>query len=122
MGFYAYLPSTELLVRREELDGKKAEVERLTGGCAVTVSDHPSGSALLSVYDEGEFEEWPAGSVGYGVDDEIERVLALCEDGSHVQYLNGDELVFCRADKAGGEVRWRTSDAFPYWDLQDQAS
>ena len=120
MGFYASHSAYRLLVRASKLaEAKEAIRSILDGeGDEIAAQGRADGVLELDIDPRGMFDEpWPEGDRPYSLGDQASSVLEQCEDGSYVEWFNGDEFLFERLEKDAGETAWRISEPFASWHL-----
>lgn len=120
MGFYASHSAYRLLVRATRLaEAKEAIRSILDGeGDEIAAQGRADGVLELDIDPRGAHDEpWPEGDRPYSLGDQASSVLEQCEDGSYVEWFNGDEFLFERLEKDAGETAWKISEPFASWHL-----
>lgn len=120
MGFYASHSGYRLLVRAARLaEAEEAIRSILDGeGDEIVAQGGADGVLELDIDPRGALDEpWPEGGRTCSLEDQATAVLDQCEDGSYVEWFNGDEFVFERLEKAGGDAVRRISEPFASWHL-----
>ena len=120
MGFYASHSAYRLLVRAARLAEAKEAIRSILDGEGDEIAAQGRGADVLEldIDPRGALDEpWPEGDRPYSLGDQASAVLEQCEDGSYVEWFNGDEFIYERLEKTGGETAWRISEPFASWHL-----
>lgn len=118
MSVYLSLVKSELFYRPGDEDRIEKELQGLLGddvwilGARVADRAADDGSDLIRCgIGDSEFDQWPAGERPRNIEDDIGRAVAIFEQGSHIDVIDQDELMFtrieCRTTKGGIKACYR---------------
>lgn len=118
MSVYLSLLKSELFYRPDDEGRIEKELQSLLGddawilGARIANRSIDDGSDLMQCgIGDSEFDQWPAGERRRNIEDDIGRVVAIFEQGSHIDVIDQDELMLtrieCRITEGGIKAAYR---------------